>query len=177
MNLIFIFLLALIILGAAAFLILEVSITIIGHYFGAPFIRSKKDKIRAMLEIADIKPGETAVDLGSGDGSLVIEAARAGAKGIGVEINPLLVWYSRFKSSRLGLNDHTLFICKNFKKFSLRDADVVFIYLWPETIEKLKQKLSHELRPGARIVSNSFPIKGWMPIIEEDKIYLYRIRN
>ena len=174
MNLIFILSGIFIVLGATGFLILEISVTIIGHYFGAPFIRSKKEKIQTMLELAAIKSGETAVDLGSGDGTLIIEAVLRGAKGIGVEINPLLIWYSRFKTRQLRFSDKIRFIRGDFRKFSLKEADVVFIYLWPETIEKLKSKLQQELKPGARIVSNSFPITGWKPIMEGEKVYLYQ---
>lgn len=173
MELLFYLLLVLTVAGAALFLIIEIFAVFVGEWYGAPYVRSKKDKIVTMLELATIRPGEQVVDLGSGDGSLIMEAARCGAKATGIEINPFLVWYSRWRIKRAGLQDHTTIMRADFREFPLSDADVIFLYLWPSTIEKLKEKLSKELNPGSRIISNGFPIRGWNPIMEKDKVYLY----
>ncbi len=159
--------------SAILFLVIEIYAVIIGHLAGAPFVRSRKEKIKTMIELAQLKPRETVLDLGSGDGSIVIEAAKSGAHAVGIEINPFLVWYSRWRIKRAGLENRAQIIQKNFCDFTLNDADVIFLYLWPSTIEKLKEKLRRELKPEARIVSNGFPIKGWNPIMEKDKVYLY----
>ena len=86
-----------------------------GYYKGAPYVRSQKNRIKTMLELAQIRPGETVVDLGSGDGILIREAVKQGAKAIGVEINPLLAWYSKRKISskncciiRCNIHDYSL---------------------------------------------------------------------
>ncbi len=164
----------LLILGAVLFLIVEIYAVVIGHIAGAPFVRSKKEKIKTMMDLAGLKPGEVAVDLGSGDGSLIIEAARQGARATGIEINPFLCWYSLWRIKKAGLQDRAKIIRGNFYHHSLKDADAIFLYLWPSTIEKLKEKLSRELKPEARIVSNGFPIRGWNPIMEKGGVYLYR---
>ena len=164
-------------LFAALFLLFIISVTIFGHIFGAPFVRSDKKRTATMLECAAIKPGEIVYDLGSGDGSLMIEAARHGAHAIGVEINPFLTWYSRWRIRKNNFPGQVRIITKDFRTINLHDANIVFLYLWPETVTKLKEKLIRELAPGTRIISNAFAINGWIPILVKDGIYLYEISN
>ncbi|MBI2640673.1 MAG: class I SAM-dependent methyltransferase [Candidatus Sungbacteria bacterium] len=166
----------LLVLGAVLFLIFEIYAIIIGHLKGAPFVRSKKEKIQIMLELADIRSGEWVYDLGSGDGTLMMEAACRGANAVGIEINPFLCLYSRWRIRRLGIKNASI-VRSDFRKISLARADVILLYLWPSTIEKLKEKLSQELKPGSRIISNGFPIKGWNHIMEKDNVYLYGRRS
>ena len=165
------------ILFAAFFLIFIFSVTIFGHIFGAPFVRSDKKRIATMLECAAIKSGEIVYDLGSGDGSLVIEAARRGAHAIGIEINPFLTWYSRWRIRKNNFSGKVRIIAKDFRNIDLHDANIIFLYLWPETIVKLKEKLTRELTPGTRIISNAFAISGWIPILVRDGIYVYEIKS
>ncbi len=128
-----------------------------------------------MLELAQIRPGEVVFDLGSGDGTLVLAAARAGAKAIGIEINPFLVVFSRLRIKRQGLREKANIISADFRISSLSTADVVFMYLLPNTVKNLQEKLLRELKPGARIVSNSFPFPAWLPAKEKDKVFLYHV--
>lgn len=164
-----------VVLGATLFLLLLISVTIAGHFYGAPFVPSKRRKIGVMLDLASIVPGEKVVDLGSGDGSVILGAARRGAAAVGVEINPFLVWFSRTRAKFQHLDDAAKVVRGNLKDYDLKGTNVVFIYLWPSTIESLKEKLQHELAPGARIVSNDFPINGWPAILEKENVYLYKI--
>lgn len=161
----------LVIILAAFFVILEFSVIIIGHYKGAPFVRSKKDRVRAMIELARIKPGEFAADLGSGDGILVIEAAKEGARACGVEVNPFLVWFSRWRIQRY---KNAEIKRENIYNFPLHDANIIFMYLLPSTIARLKSKLEKEVKPGTRIISNAFPVPGWDITEEENKVFLYK---
>lgn len=160
---------------AITFLIFEIYVVIIGHLKGAPFVRSSRKKIEMMVAAAKIKPGEIVIDLGSGDGTLLIESARHGAKAIGVDINPFLVWYSRIRVKWARFGGRVKIFREDFCNQSLKDADVVFLYLWPQTIEKLTTKLVSELKPGARVVSNAFPIPGWTPLESKNGVFLYRI--
>lgn len=160
-------------LGLIAITILVVSFVIFGDVKGAPFVRSKRKKIAEMIELAEIKANDRVIDAGSGDGTLLLEAARRGARGIGIEINPFLVWYSRMRAKKAGFAETLSFKKNDFALSSFKDADVVFLYLWPHTIEKLKEKLFRELSPDARIISNSFPMKGWTPAKEKAGVYLY----
>lgn len=177
MEFLFSLILVLIVVGAVLFLIVEIFAVFVGEWYGAPYVKSKKEKIAVMLKLAAIRSGEQVVDLGSGDGTLVIEAARLEAEATGVEINPFLMWYSRWRIKRADLKNHATIIRGDFREFPLSGADVVFLYLWPSTIEKLKAKLSQELKPSSRIISNGFPITGWKHIIEKGKVYLYRMPN
>mgnify|MGYP001611699680 CR=1 FL=1 len=160
-------------LFGAAFLVVEIWVIIWGHYKGAPFIRSPRKKIDAMFELAGVKAGETVVDLGSGDGTLVIEAAKRGAKAVGVEINPLLVWYSRRKIKKAGLQERAQIVKCDLRNYPLHDTDVIFLYLLSGTLEGLREKLSGELKSGARIISNSFPLSEQRVIMEKDGVFLY----
>jgi len=147
-----------------------------------------------MLEVAQLKPGEIVCDLGSGDGSLLIPAARDfGAHCVGIEINPKLVALAQKKAKKFGLGeDRIKFINDNFfnrkfwhytgsrDEYVVRRADVVTIYLCYNANELLRKMLSFELRPEARVVSHDFPIKYWEPSYEKvyedgDSIYMYEM--
>ncbi len=160
---------------AALFLLFELSATIIADWKGAGFVRSRKKQIKIMMELAELAPGKVAVDLGSGDGSILFEAARRGAAAIGVEFNPFLVRWSRMRAKRMGLRDRVVVFQGDFFTFPIHNADVLFLYLWPSTLAKLREKFSRELAPGARVVSHAFPIPGWTPMRKKENIYVYTL--
>lgn len=147
----------------------------IGYWMGAPFVSSDKGQIRAMLGLADIKPGDTVMDLGSGNGALLMEAAKRGGRAVGIEMNPFLVRYSRFRIRHFDFKNAITVYRGDLYKFPLHSADVVFLYLLPRTVANLRKKLSEELKPGSRVISNGFPIPGWSALKEESHMYLYRI--
>jgi SAM-dependent methyltransferase len=147
---------------------------------GAPWVPTKKRDIARVLDLVKMRPGESFFELGCGDARLSIEfEKRYGVKTTGIELSiPQLV--AAWIRNRL-LKTHVRLLWKNMFKVDLSEADVVYLFLMPETIEKLKPKLSKELKSGARVVSYVFPFKDWKPeeILEKtDKdlaIYLYRI--
>lgn len=155
------------------FIFFEFWVGIISDIKGAPFVRSKKDKIQTMIRLADIKPGMRIMDLGSGDGSILIEAARAGAAGTGVEINPFLVPYSQWRIRRAGFADTIHILKQDFRAADLSNADVIFVYLLPRALKKLESRFAQDLTPGTRIISNSFKLPGWRPETVEDNVYRY----
>ena len=177
MNFLTMFLLLGVVIAAALFgvffIILEIYVGIIGHYKGAPFVRSKKDRIRAMMELARITPDMRVVDLGSGDGSILIEAAKHGAVATGVEFNPFLVRYSQWRVRRAGVGDRVTVIKGNLFAYSLRDTDVLFLYLLPKTLKDLAPRLKKELKPEARIISNGFLVSDWEVAEEKNNVRLY----
>ncbi len=152
--------------------------TLYTNPLGAQWVPADLNRIRRMLEIAKLKHGEVLYDLGSGDGRIVIEAARSyKVKSIGVEIDPIRVLFSRLKLISHKLENIAQIRFANLFNVNLSDADVVTLYLLPKTINKLKAKLSRELKKGCRIVSLQFPINNWKPIKVDRKfgIYVYKI--
>ncbi len=169
--------LTVLVLFAVLFSAFEIYAVVIGHLKGAPYVRSPKKYVKTMIELAEIKPGELIIDLGSGDGTIVIEAARKGARAVGIEINPFLVLWSRYRIKKLGLKEQAQIVKGNFFKYSLVDADVILFYLLPKIMNRLKEKFSRELKPGTRIISYAFPIPGWTPRSQKNGVFMYHYRG
>ena len=146
--------------------------------YGAPWVPTPYKTIRKMLKLAEVKPGELVYDLGSGDGRVIIEAARTfGANAVGIEIDPIRFLWAKARIFLLGLSGKVNVLFGNFFKIDISQADVVTIYLLQNTNVKLIDKFINELRPGTRIVSNTFTLPG-LKIINHDeksKIYVYII--
>lgn len=152
-----------------------------GGILAAPWIPVWRKDLKRLLDLADIKPGETLYDLGAGDGRIVIMAAKEyNAKAVGYEIASLPYFFAYIKILVLGLRGKAKFKYRNFFKEDLSGADVIVTFLTPPAMEKLKPKFEKELKPGARVVSYAFSIKGWEPKQKSkpDKkttaIYLYQ---
>jgi predicted RNA methylase len=128
----------------------------------APYIPTPQTIVERMLEAGHVKPGDTVYDLGSGDGRIVITAARKfGAKAVGVEIRPDLCRIANERIKAMGLEDRVHMVQGNALTVDLSSADVVTMFLLTASNERLKPNLGKYLKPGARVVSNQFPIKGW----------------
>jgi len=143
----------------------------------APWWRTSRKTARAICKLAKIKKGDLIYDLGSGDGTALMVAAKEfGARGIGIEIDPFRYWVSRILLKKNSVADKVKVLRKNFFTQNLKDADVVFVYLIPKTIEKLLPKFKKELKKGTRIVSFVYevnlPLKGQD---KENRIRLYII--
>lgn len=163
------------VVAAIAFMVIIFSFTIWADLKGAPFVRSRKDRIETMLGMADIRPGVRVLELGSGDGTLVLQAAQMGAIATGIEINPFLVWLGRRNTRKAALDGRADFIRADIFKISLTEEkpDIVLLYLLPGTLKKLKEKLAAELPAGTRIISNAFRIEGLMQTAAENNVYAY----
>jgi len=126
---------------------------------GGPYVPTPDIVVERMLELARVRKDDLVVDLGSGDGRLVIEAARRyGARGVGVEREAQLVTFARAAAQRAEVADRVRFTQGDIFEFDLRGATVVTLYLLPRLLERLLPKLRAELAPGARIVSHDFPL-------------------
>ncbi len=129
-----------------------------------PYVVTPPEVVDAMLRLAGVGRNDVVYDLGSGDGRIVIVAARDfGARGVGVEIDPRLVAQSTRSAERAGLTDRVRFVQQNLFDTDLRPATVVTLYLTRELNLRLRPKLLTELRPGARIVSHRFDMGDWKP--------------
>jgi len=130
----------------------------------APFITTPPEVVARMLRLAGTGPQDTVIDLGSGDGRIVIAAARDhGARGLGIELDPKLVALARENARRAGVADRARFEEGDALKAELTQASVVTIYLLPFLLEQLQPRLLGQLRPGARVVTHAFAMKGWPP--------------
>jgi cyclopropane fatty-acyl-phospholipid synthase-like methyltransferase len=150
----------------------------------APFVASPLPVVRKMLEFADLRPGETLYDLGSGDGRIVIMAAKEfGANGVGIELNRRLMREAVRKGEEIMLSEKVKFINRNIFDVDLSPANVVTMYLTTGANEKVRPKLEKELGPGSRVVTHDFSIPGWEYVknlkfkegYRSHTIYLYEI--
>lgn len=140
---------------------------------GAPFVPMEPEVIEHVMNLLKLKKEEVFYELGSGDGRVVIAAALRGATAKGVEIDFLRVWYSRIWIYLLRLQKHTNIIKKNFFEVDLKDADALYVYLLPETNQKLEKKLEKELKKGTRIVSAGFEFPNWKPVAIDPRGPIY----
>jgi SAM-dependent methyltransferase len=130
----------------------------------APFLVTPPEVVDQMLTLARVGPADVVYDLGSGDGRLVIAAARDfQARGVGIEIDPKLVAQSREYARRAGVESRTTFIEQDLFQTDLSAATVVTLYLTREVNLRLRPKLERELPPGTRIVSFNFDLGDWEP--------------
>jgi SAM-dependent methyltransferase len=150
----------------------------------APDFPSPQGVIERMLQLARVRPGETVYDLGSGEGRIVITAARQfKARAVGIELSPELCRIANGRVKALGLEGQVKIVHANMLKVNLRPADVVTIYLLTSANDLLRPNLERDLRPGARVVSHDFEIRGWKPEAVEQveaegrprTIYLYQM--
>lgn len=128
-----------------------------------PYLPSTTVAVDEMLRLAGVGPGDLVVDLGSGDGRLVIAAARDfGARGLGIELDPDLVRKSREYAQQAGVAERVTFRQDDVLTADYRDATVVTLYLLPNLVEKLKPRLL-DLAPGTRIVAHDYGFSDWQP--------------
>ena len=129
-----------------------------------PDVRTPLVVVNEMLRLAEVTADDVVYDLGSGDGRILIAAARdRGARGVGLEIDPVLVAQSTERAGRLGLAERLTFRLQDLFEADLRPATVVTLYLSPDLNRRLRPKLLSELRPGSRVVSHSFDMGDWAP--------------
>jgi SAM-dependent methyltransferase len=137
----------------------------------APFVPTPVAVVERMLELAKVGKDDVVYDLGSGDGRMVITAAhRYGARGVGIEINPVWVRDAQRYAEALKVADRVTFRVDDLFTADLREATVVMLYLLPWMNRKLAPKFRSELKPGARIVSHEYGIGDWPPDHTEEMV-------
>ncbi len=140
----------------------------------APYVATPASIVDEILTLAEVGPGDYVVDLGSGDGRLVIAAvAKYKARGgFGVDIDPALVKLANENAAKAGVADRVRFFERDLFKTDVGEATVVTIYLLPRVMARVEKKLLAELKPGARVVVHDFPFPTWQPdeIVEQDAL-------
>lgn len=155
--------------------------TIYGFIIGAPILCSSKRAVQEALEYAAIKPGEKFYELGMGTGKVLILAHKYfRVKPTGFELSPFLFFIAKINLWIHGADNANLFM-KNFYKENLNGADIIFCFLTPHAMKKLRPKFEQELKKGARVISYAFSIKGWEPekvvtSYPRAKVFVYRFK-
>ena len=140
---------------------------------GAIYQPTDDDTVKKMVELANIKTGEKAVDLGSGDGRLVIALANAGAEAYGYEINPLFFERSKRRIYESQLTGKAFVYRKSYWSEDLSNFDVITAYGTTDVARRLETKLKREAKIGTRILLNTYGFPTWPPSKKEGKVYLY----
>ena len=140
-------------------------------YVGQPgkdviWVPTPPELVDKMLDLADVSEKDFLIDLGSGDGRTVIAAAKLGAKALGIEFNPDMVELSKKKAEEAGVSNKTNFVVADLFGYDLSEATVITMFLLPDINLRLRPHLL-DLRPGTRIVSNTFTMGEWQPDFEE----------
>jgi SAM-dependent methyltransferase len=144
-----------------------------------PYVRTPDDVVAAMVGLAAVGPGDFVVELGCGDGQILIAAAQRGASGLGVDIDPHPLHLARHQAAAAGVAQRVRFVRGDLFDTDLRRATVVMLYLSNDLNARLIPKLRRELVPGARVVSHKFHMGDWRPDAQRDvdgvPVYLWRI--
>lgn len=140
-----------------------------------PYVATNRKKIETIMKFADIKQGQTVVDLGSGDGRLLIKAATLGAFAVGYEINPFLIGVTLVHAKLKGVAPNVSVYKSNLWKADLKIADVVFVYAKRRTMARFEEFVYKNCQKGTRVVVNTNPFPGKKPIKEENGVFLYKV--
>ncbi len=133
-------------------------------YGDTPYVQTPQNVVERMLQVANVGPGDYVIDLGSGDGRMVITAAKKfGARGFGVDLDRRLVVLANRLAARAGVADRAVFYERDLYDTDLTAASVVTIYLLPEVNLMVRPKLLATLKPGTRIVSHDYDMGNWPP--------------
>lgn len=142
---------------------------------GAPYLPTLTPQVKAALELADLKPGQTMLELGCGDGKVLVAAARQGIKTVGYELNPLLALFAWARTRRY--RKLVTVVWGDFWHSKWPDADAVFVFLLPKYMQKLDNKITQRFSNSVNLVSFAFEIPGKKPSKTQDGVFLYRYRR
>ncbi len=153
-------------------------------FLDLPYVATKKATVETIIKLAQIKKAvgpeknrrrETVVDLGSGDGRLLFAVAAHGAKAIGYEVNPFLVFLSLIQAKLKGFSRNVIVYKKSLWKADLKVADVIIVYAYRKTMQKFEEFIYQNARKGTRIVVNTNPFPSKKFIKSENDIFLYEV--
>lgn len=140
--------------------------------FGAPYLPTMNRQVSAALELADLKTGQTLLELGCGDGKVVLAAARKGYRVVGYELNPLLVLVTWLRTRRYAKN--VRIIWGDFWRADWPAAEAIFVFLLPKYMKKLDTKIIQYKHKPVKLVSFAFEVPGKKSISKKQGIFLYK---
>ncbi len=144
------------------------------------FVPTPQEVVDGMLKLANVHRGDVLYDLGCGDGRIVVTAAKTyGVRAVGIDINPQRIAEAEANAKKAGVTNLVQFRNEDLFEADIKDATVVTLYLLTSLNNKLRPKLWHDLKPGTRVVSQTFNMDNWKPekeqVINGYNIYLWRI--
>lgn len=149
------------------------------QHLDVPYVPTPHEVVEAMLDVTGVGPGDYVIDLGSGDGRIVIAAARRGAYGHGIDLNPVRVEEAEENARKAGVTDRVVFLEGDLFDADISRATVITMYLLSSVNLKLRPVLLEVLRPGTRIVSHSFSMGEWEPdehiVLDNRHVYYWVI--
>lgn len=128
-----------------------------------PYVPTPERVVNTMLDMAKVGKDDVVYDLGCGDGRIIIAAAKRGARGVGIDIDPERIAEANENARKAGVADRVKFIEQNLFDADFSEATVVTLYLVPQVNLKLRPRLLSELRPGTRVVSHNYDMGDWHP--------------
>ncbi len=168
-------LILLVVLFLLLFVVLLFLFTVFDLFLELPYVGAKKGMVQTIIKLAQIKKGETVVDLGSGDGRLLIAAAKKGAKAIGYEINPFLIAISLIHTKLEGLGNQIWVQRESLWKADLAVADIIFVYAKKKTMPKFEDFIWQNAKSRTRVIANTNPFPNARPQKVINKIFFYKI--
>ena len=139
--------------------------------FGAPYLPTMKPQVQAALELADLKPGQTMLELGCGDGKVLLAAAKLGINSVGYELNPLLVMMAWMRTIKYRKN--VTIIWGNFWKMTWPEHQAIFTFLLPRLMTKLDKKIIQSKHKPVKLISHAFVIPDKKPTTHKDGVFVY----
>jgi SAM-dependent methyltransferase len=132
------------------------------------YVPTPQEVVDRMLQLAKVGPGDYMIDFGCGDGRMVVTAAKLGARGYGVDINPQRIKEANENAAKAGVSDKVEFKIANLFEQDLSKADVMAMYLLTDINLRLRPKILDTMKPGTRIVSHAFDMGDWKPEVHEN---------
>ena len=143
--------------------------------FGPPYLPTMRRQVAAAIKLADLKPGQTMLELGSGDGRVLVAAARAGLNVVGYELNPLLYIFSWLRTRPYRKQVRVVF--GNFWQLNWPKCDAIYVFLLPRLMTKLERKIKAEQLSKVAVISFAFKFKDLLPVKEDAGVFLYRLKH
>jgi SAM-dependent methyltransferase len=154
-------------IGLALVLLLSVALAV---FFGPPYLPTMGKQVQTALDLLDLKPGQTMLELGCGDGRVLISAAGRGIKVVGIELSPLLALIAWLRTRRYG--KQVKIICGNYFLVKWPPADAIFTFMIPRQMPKLDKKIK-ALKQPVRLASFAFEIPGKKSTAKKNGVFLY----
>jgi len=178
MLVIFIIIFEFLLLAIAIIIALFALFLSLSFFFGPPFVPTPKPVVKEMLTLVGAKKQDVLLDLGSGDGTVLIEAAKMGINARGFEINPFLFLLAKIKARSKNLNKNIEVYNQDYQKANLKDVTIVFCYGLPKFMTTISEKLRIELPKSAKVASYKFPIPN-LKLVKKTKtdIFLYTLKK